>query len=99
MPLARKVTQLVWPGRQSNLKPEQRWTIARVVYLGLSVYGEDWLLNGIRHAARRKPRDLDYVKGTLANTSGDRAAFFARFDALRQDAGWYRSEKAKADDG
>jgi hypothetical protein len=84
-----------------RLTKAERWTFARLIYLAVTTYGEDWLLDGFKSAARRKPRDLDYVKGTLANTSGDRGVFFARFDSLRQDAGWYRpkQEQAKGDDG
>jgi len=87
--LGNEVLNLLWANRQTRIPEPQRWTVARLCRLALEEYGRDWLLNGVREAAQRKPRDLAYAKGCLANQTGDRAAFFAAFDRLTPGR-WYK---------
>lgn len=99
--LGREAKRLLYPGSASQIAHGDRkhWTIARLAYLALVQYGREWLLEGIQTAGKRKPRDLSYAKGVLANLSGNRAEFFAQFDSLQSDAPWYQPGRTEADDG
>jgi hypothetical protein len=88
---ANKLAKIVWPDRRPPYPEDVLWTLARLSYMALTGEGEDWLLEVASAAVRVKPRRLDYVKGALANASGDREAFFGRYDRLRRKlAPWYR---------
>lgn len=68
-----------------DMPPDVSGTIKALVrLLSLEDGGRRRLLDAVRIAARkgRRGRDgLQYAKGVLATKSGDRTAFFERFDA------------------